>query len=75
MESENCRTFSNFNSHLSIQTNRGEGDSGGVVHGEIERISQVPTQRVKELMPQMEGRVAEFEAKVKAHLVMIGFVI
>jgi hypothetical protein len=75
VESENCRTFSNFNSHLSIQTNCGWGDSGGVVHGEIERISQVPTQRVKELMPQMASRVAELEVQVKAYLVMIGFAI
>ena len=41
----------------------------------MERISQAPTQRVKELMPQMASRVVELEAKVKAHLVMIGFVI
>jgi hypothetical protein len=58
-----------------MQTDRGGGNSGGVVHGEIERISQAPTQRVKALMPQRVSRVAELEAKVKAHLVMIGFVI
>ena len=41
----------------------------------MEHISQTPTQRVKELMPQMVSRVAELAAKVKAHWGLIGFVI
>jgi type I restriction enzyme M protein len=50
------------------------------VHGEMDRISQALTQRVKELaeryespMPLMVGRVAELEAKVSAHLERMGF--
>ena len=45
------------------------------IHGEMDRVSQQLTQRVKELaeryetrMPQMVGRVAELEAKVNCHL-------
>jgi type I restriction enzyme M protein len=50
------------------------------VHGEMDRISQALTQRVKELaeryeapMPQMLCRVAELEAKVNRHLERMGF--
>ena len=50
------------------------------VHGEMDRISQALTQRVKELaeryetpMPQMVSRVAELEAKVNRHLEKMGF--
>ena len=50
------------------------------IHGEMDRISQALTQRVKELadrydtpMPQMARRVAELEAKVKGHLAKMGF--
>ena len=50
------------------------------IHGEMDRISQALTQRVKELaeryetpMPQMVGRVAELEAKVNRHLKRMGF--
>ncbi len=50
------------------------------VHGEMDRISQALTQRVKELaerydtpLPQMTGRVAELEAKVNTHLKKMGF--
>ena len=50
------------------------------IHGEMERISQALTQRVKELaeryetpMPQMGSRVAELEAKVNRHLQRMGF--
>ena len=50
------------------------------IHGEMERISQALTQRVKELaeryeapMPQMVSRVAELEAKVNQHLERMGF--
>jgi type I restriction enzyme M protein len=50
------------------------------VHGEMDRVSQQLTQRVKELaeryqapMPQMAGRVAELEAKVNRHLEKMGF--
>jgi len=45
------------------------------IHGEMDRISQGLTQRVKELaeryetpMPQLTERVAELEAKVNRHL-------
>ncbi len=51
-----------------------------VIHGEMDRVSQQLTQRVKELaeryetpLPQMVGRVAELEAKVDRHLEAMGF--
>jgi len=51
------------------------------IHGEMERISQALTQRVKELaeryetpMPQMVSHVAKLEAKVNRHLERMGFV-
>jgi type I restriction enzyme M protein len=50
------------------------------IHGEMDRISQRLTQRVKELaeryetpMPQMASRVSELEAKVNQHLAKMGF--
>jgi type I restriction enzyme M protein len=50
------------------------------IHGEMDRISQALTQRVKELaeryetsLPQMVARVAELEAKVSRHLERMGF--
>ncbi len=50
------------------------------IHGEMDRISQALTQRVKELaeryetpLPKMNGRVAELEAKVNRHLERMGF--
>ncbi|MDT7043473.1 type I restriction-modification system subunit M [Candidatus Nitronereus thalassa] len=50
------------------------------IHGEMDRISQVLTQRVKELaewyetpMPQMVDRVVELEGRVKGHLEKMGF--
>ena len=50
------------------------------IHGEMDRISQALTQRVKELaerydtpMPQMVSRVTELEAKVNRHLEKMGF--
>lgn len=50
------------------------------VHGEMDRLSQQLTGRVKELaeryetpLPQMVSRVAEFEAKVNRHLERMGF--
>ncbi len=50
------------------------------IHGEMDRISQGLTQRVKELadryetpMPQMVRRVSELEAKVNQHLAKMGF--
>jgi type I restriction enzyme M protein len=50
------------------------------IQGEMERISQALTQRVKELaeryeapLPQMACRVAELEAKVNGHLERMGF--
>ena len=50
------------------------------IHGEMDRISQALTQRVKELaeryeapLPQMASRVAELEAKVNGHLAKMGF--
>jgi type I restriction enzyme M protein len=51
------------------------------IHGEMDRISQALTQRVKELadrydtpMPQMASHVAKLEAKVNQHLAKMGFV-
>lgn len=50
------------------------------INGEMDRISQTLTQRVKELaeryqtpLPQMTSRVAEMEAKVNRHLEGMGF--
>jgi len=50
------------------------------IHGEMDRISQALTLRVKELaeryeatLPQMVGRVTELEAKVNRHLEKMGF--
>lgn len=50
------------------------------IHGEMDRISQALTQRVKELaeryetpLPQMVSRVVELEAKVNRHLERMGF--
>jgi len=52
------------------------------IHGEMERISQALTQRVKDLaeryetpMPLMTNRVAELEAKVNCHLERMGFTV
>ena len=49
------------------------------IHGEMDRVSQQLTQRVKELaeryetpLPQMVSRVAELEAKVNRHLERMG---
>jgi type I restriction enzyme M protein len=51
-----------------------------VIHGEMDRVSQQLTQRVKELaeryetpLPQMVSRVAELEARVNRHLGTMGF--
>jgi type I restriction enzyme M protein len=50
------------------------------IHGEMDRISQQLTTRVKELaerydtpLPQLAGRVAQLEAKVTGHLERMGF--
>ncbi len=50
------------------------------IHGEMDRVSQQLTQRVKELaeryetpLPQMVDRVAELEANVNCHLEKMGF--
>lgn len=50
------------------------------IHGEMDRISQTLTQRVKELadryetpLPQLASRVAELEQKVDRHLERMGF--
>ncbi|WP_310461785.1 type I restriction-modification system subunit M [Sphaerotilus sp.] len=50
------------------------------IHGEMERVSQRLTQRVKELaeryetpLPQLADRAAGLEARVKAHLLKMGF--
>ena len=50
------------------------------VHGEMDRISQSLTQRVKELaeryetpLPQLSERVADLEEKVNGHLERMGF--
>jgi type I restriction enzyme M protein len=50
------------------------------IHGEMDRVSQQLTQRVKELaeryetpLPQMTNCVAELEAKVNQHLERMGF--
>ena len=50
------------------------------IHGEMDRVSQQLTQRVKELaeryempLPQMTTTIAELEAKVNGHLARMGF--
>lgn len=50
------------------------------IHGEMDRISQALTQRVKELaeryeapLPQLTNRVTDLEAKVNHHLERMGF--
>jgi type I restriction enzyme M protein len=50
------------------------------IHGEMDRVSQDITQRVKELveryetpLPQMVNRVADLETKVNGHLEKMGF--
>ncbi|MEO6402523.1 MAG: type I restriction-modification system subunit M [Vicinamibacteria bacterium] len=50
------------------------------IHGEMDRVSQALTQRVKELAeryeapaPQITARVADLEAKVNQHLAKMGF--
>ena len=50
------------------------------IHGEMDRISQALTQRVKELaeryenpLPRLTQRVSELEAKVNRHLTRMGF--
>ena len=52
------------------------------IHGEMDRISQALTQRVKELaelyetpLPQAASRVAELEQKVRNHLERMGFLL
>jgi type I restriction enzyme M protein len=56
------------------------GALDAAIHGEMDRISQALTQRVKELaeryetpMPQMVSRLAELEEKVNKHLERMGF--
>jgi type I restriction enzyme M protein len=56
------------------------GTLDSAVHGEMDRISQALTRRLKELaeryeatMPQMVNRVADLEAKVNQHLKRMGF--
>jgi type I restriction enzyme M protein len=50
------------------------------IHGEMDRVSQQLTQRIKELaeryetpLPQMASRVANLESKVNQHLESMGF--
>jgi hypothetical protein len=50
------------------------------VHGEMDRISQALTQRVKELayryevpLPQLSSRISEIEGNVNGHLTRMGF--
>ena len=50
------------------------------IHGEMDRISQTLTQRVKELaeryetqMPQLDAKLAELELTVERHLQQMGF--
>lgn len=56
------------------------GALGAVVHGEMDRVSQALTLRVKELaeryeapLPKMVSRVAELEERVNKHLERMGF--
>ena len=56
------------------------GRARPAIHGEMDRISQALTGRVKQLaeryetpLPQMGCRAAELETKVNAHLERMGF--
>lgn len=56
------------------------GALAAAVHGEMERVSQTLTQRVKDLaeryavpLPELNARVAALEAKVSGHLERMGF--
>lgn len=56
------------------------GTIAHAIHGEMDRISQAVTKRVKELaqryetpLPQAIGRVTELEEKVDAHLAKMEF--
>jgi type I restriction enzyme M protein len=56
------------------------GSISNAIHGEMERISQTLTQRVKELaeryetpLPQADKRVEELEKKLSGHLQKMGF--
>ncbi len=56
------------------------GALDAAIHGEMDRISQGLTRRVRELaeryesrLPQLVDRVAELQAKVDAHLERMGF--
>ena len=56
------------------------GTLATAIHGELDRISQALTQRVKELteryetpFPQAVNKVAELEQKVNHHLEKMGF--
>jgi type I restriction enzyme M protein len=58
----------------------GVAELEGAIHGEMERVSQALTRRVRELaeryetpLPEMVGRVAELEATVNRHLERMGF--
>ena len=51
-----------------------------LIHGEMDRVSQALTTRIKELaeryetsLPHMANHVTELEAKVNAHLAKMGF--
>ena len=51
-----------------------------LIHGEMDRLSQALTQRVKQLaeryadpLPAMTKRISELEIKVNAHLAKMGF--
>jgi type I restriction enzyme M protein len=53
---------------------------GGAIAGEVDRVSQGLTQRVRVLaerydrpLPEMVSRVAELEARVAEHLAKMGF--
>jgi type I restriction enzyme M protein len=56
------------------------GAIDAAIHGEMDRVSQRLTQRVKELaqryettLPQMASRLADMEAKVRSHFKRMGF--
>ena len=51
-----------------------------MIHGELDRVSQQITRRIKELaeryetpLPEMTRRVAELESRVNHHLTRMGF--
>lgn len=65
---------------IRAKRHRPPNNVSAAIRGEMDRISQALTQRVKELaeryetpLPEMASRVSKLEAKVNRHLERMGF--